>query len=158
MRSRLRPGEALAMEVRRHRLILAGPFAATLFLAACSTAAWWAGRPRLAPAAAIGAGAAAVWSLWRWLDWRADLWAVTSERVIDESGVLTARVMDSPLDTIHNVACVQTLGGRIFGYGTLNIQTAAEHGSTTIPMVADPEALREAILERRRVYTRGAGS
>ena len=25
----------------------------------------------------------AAWTFWRWLDWRCDLWAVTSQRVID---------------------------------------------------------------------------
>lgn len=141
--------------VRRHVIVLAGPFALALFLLGCFAAAGFVHRRYVAPAAGALFGVAALWVLWRWLDWRADLWAVTTERVIDESGVLTVRVVDSPLDTIHNVACEQTIWGRIFGYGTLNIQTAAEHGSTTIPEVAGPEDLRETILDLQQHYKHG---
>jgi uncharacterized membrane protein YdbT with pleckstrin-like domain len=64
--------------------------------------------------------------------------------------VLSLRAVDSPLDKIHNVACSQTLLGRVLGYGTLNIQTAAEAGSTTIESVAHPMEVKEAILERQQ--------
>jgi uncharacterized membrane protein YdbT with pleckstrin-like domain len=93
---------------------------------------------------------AVLWAGWRWLEWRCDLWAITSERVIDEAGVLSLRAVDSPLDKIHNVSCSQTLLGRVLGYGTLNIQTAAEAGSTTIESVAHPMEVKEAILERQQ--------
>ena len=155
MRSRLRPGEELAIEVHRHWMVLGRPFVLLLFLAGGLVAALFVHRPYVLPAAAALAGASGLWALWRWLEWRADLWAVTSQRVIDEWGVLTVHVIDSPLDTIHNVSCEQTLAGRMFGYGTLNIQTAAEHGSTTIPDVAAPEDLRETILEVQQRYKKG---
>ncbi len=155
MRSRLRAGEEMAAEVRRHWIVLCGPFGAALFLLGCLGAAAFVHRPYVVPA--VGALAAVVcgWALWRWLDWRADLWAVTSQRVIDESGVLEVRIVDSPLDTIHNVTCVQGIWGRMLGYGTLNIQTAATQGSTTIPDVTDPEDLRETILELQQRYKYG---
>jgi uncharacterized membrane protein YdbT with pleckstrin-like domain len=91
---------------------------------------------------------------WRFLDWRCDLWAVTGERVIDEEGVLAVRMVDSPVETIHNITCERPIVGRLLGYGTVNIQTAAEHGSVTIRRVGSPEDLRETIIEvkeRRRV-------
>jgi len=96
------------------------------------------------------AAVACGWALWRWLDWRADLWAVTSQRVIDESGVLSVRMIDSPLDKIHNITCEQSLWGRMLGYGTLNVQTAAEVGSTTIEKVTRPMELKEMILEQQQ--------
>lgn len=133
--------------VRRHWIILGGPVATTLFLAGCLIAAYFIRRPYVMPAVAALLVASAVWTFWRWLDWRCDLWAVTSHRVIDESGVLAVRMVDSPLDKIHNVTCEQSLWGRILGYGTLNIQTGAELGSTTIHEVAGPRELKETILE-----------
>lgn len=158
MRSRLRPGEELATVVRRHWIVLVRPFGLELFLAGGLVAAFFVHRPYVLPAAGALCGAAGLWALWRWLEWRADLWAVTTQRVIDEWGVLTVRVIDSPLDTIHNVGCEQTVAGRMFGYGTLNIQTAAEHGSTTIPYATDPEGLRETILEVQQRYKQGGSS
>jgi uncharacterized membrane protein YdbT with pleckstrin-like domain len=149
MRTRLRPGEDLAAVVRRHAVVLGGPFAVALFLGGCLIGAWFIGRPYVAPVAGAAFAVALLWAGWRWLDWRADLWAITSYRVIDESGVLTLRVVDSPLDKIHNVTCTQSLWGRMMGFGTLNIQTAAEVGSTTIETVAHPMELKETILDQQ---------
>src|SRR5262245_31849199 len=149
MRTRLRPGEDLAAEVRRHVIVMTGPLVLTLFLFGGAIGAWFVKRPYVLPAAAMALLLSACWALWRWLDWRSDLWAVTSQRVIDESGVLTLRAVDSPLDKIHNMTCTQSIWGRILGYGTLNLQTAAEVGSTTIETVPRPMELKETILEQQ---------
>jgi len=146
MRTRLRPGEELAAVVRRHAIVLGGPCALILFLFGCLIGAVFVKRPYVLPAAAMLLGLAAAWGLWRWLGWRADLWAVTSQRVIDESGVLSVRAVDSPLDKINEVTSTQSIWGRMLGYGTLNVQTAAEVGSTTIETVARPMELKETIL------------
>jgi uncharacterized membrane protein YdbT with pleckstrin-like domain len=161
MRTSLRPGEELAAVVRRHVIVLGVPFAFTLFLAGCLIGAWFVKRPRVVPALAIALSCSAAWALWRWLAWRSDLWAITSQRVIDESGVLSVRAEDSPLDKINNITCTQSLWGRLLGYGALSIQTAAEIGSATLETVARPMILKETILEqqeraRRYVMTRQA--
>jgi len=158
LRSRLRAGESVAAVVRRHWIVLAGPMALVLFLLGGLAAAWFVHRPHVLPAVAALFGVAVAWAFWRWLDWHCDLWAVTSQRVIDEEGVLAVRVVDSPLDTIHNVTCEQSLLGRMLRYGTLNIQTAAEHGSTTIVDVTRPEDLRETILELQQRYKYGGAA
>ena len=119
-----------------------------LMMLATTASAWAAG------AATIAAG---LWALCRWLVWRVDLWVVTNTRVIDESGVLTVRMMDSPLETINNVGCEQTLFGRMFGWGKVVLQTAAEHGETTIDGLARPEELRDAIIEMKEERRRSAG-
>ena len=157
MRSRLRPGETVRLEARRHPIAVVWPLLVLLFclggLAAAAvseTRAWL----YIAGAATIAAG---LWALGRWLVWRVDLWVVTNTRVIDESGVLTVRMMDSPLETIHNVGCEQTLFGRMFGFGKVVIQTAAEHGETTIEGLARPEELRDAIIEMKEQRRRSAG-
>jgi membrane protein YdbS with pleckstrin-like domain len=153
MRSRLRPGEQVELIVHRHPIRLAGPALLPLFLAGALGASLL--RPergwRIAAGAALLASVA--WGLWKWLEWRADLWAVTTQRVIDESGVLTVRMMDSPLEIIQNVACEQSIFGRTFGFGKVVIQTAAAHGEVALDGIAHPDRLRDAILdmkERRR--------
>jgi uncharacterized membrane protein YdbT with pleckstrin-like domain len=77
--------------------------------------------------------------------------------VIDESGVLTVRMVDSPLENIHNVSCEQTLFGRMFGFGKVMIQTAAERGALTLEGIASPEELRDAIIDMQ-VRRRAAGA
>jgi membrane protein YdbS with pleckstrin-like domain len=161
MRSRLRPGEEAVMEVRRHPLALAWPAVVVLFLGGALAASL------LAPQRAVLAAAAAVfafglaWALWRYAVWRRDLWVVTTSRVIDESGVLTVRMVDSPLETIHNVSCEQTIFGRMFGFGKVMIQTGAEQGALSLEGIAAPEDLRDAIIDmqvRRRAAAAGSGA
>jgi membrane protein YdbS with pleckstrin-like domain len=163
MRTRLRGAEEVAAVVRRHWIVLGGPWAAALFLFGCLVAAWFLKTPWVVPAAGSLLAASVAWALWRWLDWRCDLWVITSHRVIDESGVLAVRMVDSPLDKINNVTCEQSLWGRLLGIGTLNIQTAAELGSTTIRGVGDPTGIKDLILDlqerfRDRVLARQAGT
>ena len=153
MRSRLRPGETLIVEVRRHPMAVAGPMALGLFLLGAFGASWLAPEPVWRKVAGGLLLIGAVWVGWRFLVWRTELWAVTTQRVIDEAGVLTVRMVDSPLETINNVACQQTLFGRMLGFGRVEIQTAAERGPVTLEGIGDPESLRDAILdakERRR--------
>jgi len=135
--------------VRRHPIALLGPAATALFLLGAFGASWLAPAPawRMVGGAAFLLGG--VRALWRYIDWRFDLWAVTTQRVIDESGVLTVRTVDSPLETINNVVSEQTLFGRVFGFGKVVVQSAAEHGAVTIEGIARPEDLRDAILEMK---------
>ena len=137
------------MIVRRHPIALAAPAVLLLFAFGAFLASWLAPEPawRMVGGAALLVGGA--WSLWRYLTWRVDLWAVTSQRVIDESGVLTSRTVDSPLETINNVLSEQTLFGRMFGFGKVVVQSAAEHGAVRIEGIARPEELRDAILEMK---------
>jgi uncharacterized membrane protein YdbT with pleckstrin-like domain len=83
-----------------------------------------------------------------------NLWAVTNLRVIDEFGVLSLNSKESPLDKINNVTYNQSVWGRIFGYGNIQIQTAAEIGSTTYHLVERPRVLKDTITEMQEEYKR----
>jgi len=153
MRSRLRPGEELITVVRRHAIALLLPVGALVFAVGACGAAFLAPQRGWRFVGAAALAVAAIWALWEYVTWRADLWAVTTQRVIDESGVLTTRMVDSPLETINNVACQQSLFGRMLGFGRVEVHTAADRAAIEIGGIADPEGLRDAILdmkERRR--------
>ena len=81
-----------------------------------------------------------------------NLWAVTNLRIIDEFGVFTLNSKESPLDKINNVSYNQTLFGRLFDYGNVQIQTAAEIGSTTYSMVETPKKLKDTITQMQEEY------
>lgn len=51
--------------------------------------------------------------------------AVTSKRVIGKTGVVNTKAMDAALNKVQNVSVTQKLGGKIFNYGTVTINTAA---------------------------------
>ena len=79
---------------------------------------------------------------------------MTNLRVIDEFGFFSHNSKESPLDKINNVTYKQTVWGRIFGYGNVQIQTAAEIGSTTYYMVERPKALKDMITQMQEEYKR----
>jgi uncharacterized membrane protein YdbT with pleckstrin-like domain len=81
-----------------------------------------------------------------------NLWAVTNLRIIDEDGVFSINSKESPLDKINNVTYNQSLWGRIFDYGNVQIQTAAEVGATTYYMVEKPKKLKDTITTMQEEY------
>jgi uncharacterized membrane protein YdbT with pleckstrin-like domain len=81
-----------------------------------------------------------------------NLWAVTNLRVIDEYGVFSNNTKESPLDKINNVSYLQSFGGKIFGYGNVQIQTASEIGSTTYFAVENPKELKDTITHMQEEY------
>ena len=80
-----------------------------------------------------------------YLIWKCNIWVVTNYRVIDESGLLNHYAKESPLEKINNVSYDQTLWGRIFNYGHVEIQTAAEVGATDYHDVHGPKRLKDTI-------------
>lgn len=81
-----------------------------------------------------------------------NIWVVTNLRVIDEYGVFSNNTKESPLDKINNVSYRQSFWGKIFGYGNVQIQTAAEIGSTTYFAVENPKELKDTITQMQEDY------
>ena len=92
------------------------------------------------------------WLIYRIYLRKNNLWAVTNLRIIDEYGVFSHNAKESPLDKINNVSYQQSLLGRIFGFGIVQIQTAAEMGATTYPFVQRPKKLKDAITQMQEEY------
>jgi uncharacterized membrane protein YdbT with pleckstrin-like domain len=81
-----------------------------------------------------------------------NIWVVTNLRVIDEHGVISNNSKESPLDKINNVTYKQSFWGKIFGFGNVQIQTAAEIGSTTYFAVEKPKELKDTITQMQEEY------
>jgi membrane protein YdbS with pleckstrin-like domain len=125
--------------------------------------------PTLATLVLIAAGVFIVWHFqqaWGWLvavigiaywllryySWKVNIWVVTNFRVIDETGLLSHYAKESPLDKINNVSYDQTLAGRLFNYGHVEIQTAAEAGATDYYNVNHPRRLKDTITAAQAEY------
>lgn len=93
----------------------------------------------------IAAVAGILFFLIRYYAWKVNLWVVTNLRVIDEAGLLSHYAKESPLDKINNVSYDQTVMGRLFNYGHVEIQTAAEAGATDYYNVNHPKRLKDTI-------------
>lgn len=90
--------------------------------------------------------------LLRYYIWKVNIWVVTNFRVIDEAGLLNHYAKESPLDKINNVSYDQTLAGRLFNFGHVEIQTAAEAGATDYYNVNHPKRLKDTITAAQSDY------
>jgi len=88
---------------------------------------------------------AAIYFYYKMIERNNNIWAVTDLRVIDEFGVFSNNSKESPIDKINNVTYNQSLWGKIFGFGNVQIQTAAEIGSTNYSFVQHPGKLKDSI-------------
>jgi len=95
---------------------------------------------------------AAAWFGWKYLEWKHNIWVVTNFRIIDEFGVININTKESPLDKINNVSYQQTIWGRLFAFGDVEIQTAATVGETTYNMVDKPRLLKDTITNAQANY------
>ena len=91
-------------------------------------------------------------------DWRNQEWLITTRRVIRAEGVLNKSMSDSSLEKINDARLDQSVFGRIFGFGTLDILTAAEEvGGSNVadfPMIADPIDFKRAMLDQKEMLER----
>ncbi|HXU45272.1 MAG TPA: PH domain-containing protein [Thermoanaerobaculia bacterium] len=144
----LLPGETVVYRAHPSRIGLVPP----LGLAALGIvlgAAGWHFAASLLPLVVGGAVAAVslVWAAWIFVRLASRRYLLTDRRVILIEGLLAKSSKDAYLDKINNVEHRQTLAGRIFGFGDLEIDTASESGASTFERIADPLAFKRAILE-----------
>ncbi|AXY78600.1 hypothetical protein D3H65_10810 [Paraflavitalea soli] len=100
----------------------------------------------------IAAVAGIVYFLFAYWNWKVDIWVVTNYRVIDETGLINHYAKESPLEKINNVSYDQNIWGRIFNYGHVEIQTAAEIGATDYFNVHHPKRLKDTITLAQSEY------
>ena len=86
---------------------------------------------------------------WQILRWMNEEFVVTSRRVLQLEGVLNKQVVDSSLEKINDAVLTQSLFGRIFGFGDLDILTAAESGISRLRMLKDADDFKRAMLEAK---------
>ncbi|SHE24903.1 PH domain-containing protein [Actinomyces glycerinitolerans] len=61
-----------------------------------------------------------------WLRWMTTTYTVTSKRVITRSGIINKTGHDLPLSRISDVQQERTITDRMFGCGSLSLQTSAD--------------------------------
>jgi membrane protein YdbS with pleckstrin-like domain len=88
----------------------------------------------------------------KYYTWKVNIWVVTNYRVIDEAGLFSHFAKESPLDKINNVSYDQSFTGRVFNFGHVEIQTAAEVGATDYYNVNHPKRLKDTITAAQSDY------
>ena len=73
---------------------------------------------------------ALLWLLVRYLRWISTVYAVTTTRVIVQSGILGKNFDEIPIPQVRGVDVHQSVGQRMLGYGTVRV--SSEGGTTAI--------------------------
>jgi hypothetical protein len=87
--------------------------------------------------------------LWQALRWRSEEYIVTTRRVLRMEGVVNKRVIDSSLEKINDAVLTQSIFGRMFGFGDLEILTASETGISRLRMLRQPDDFKRAMLDAK---------
>jgi len=108
------------------------------------TAMGWA-----AAALVIGGLAVLAWHILRYISQE---YVLTNRRVVQVAGVLNKTSLDSSLEKINDARLSQSVFGRIFGFGDLEILTAADTGVDRFRMIRDPIGFKKAMLDAKHEY------
>jgi Bacterial PH domain/Short C-terminal domain len=94
----------------------------------------------------IGGLAYLGWQILRWVN---EEFVVTTRRVLQMEGVLNKQLVDSSLEKINDAVLTQSIFGRMFGFGDLDILTASESGISRLRMLKDADGFKRAMLEAK---------
>lgn len=89
---------------------------------------------------------------WSAIGYLNHVYLITNRRVIQVSGVLNKTSTDSSLEKINDAVLTQSIFGRIFGFGDLEVLTASEVGIDKFKMIVDPIGFKKAMLDAKHEY------
>jgi hypothetical protein len=90
-----------------------------------------------------------VWLAIRYWAWAAQDYIVTNRRVLKVEGIVNKRSADSSLEKINDAVLEQNVFGRIFGYGDLDILTAADEAIDKYRMLNKAPGFKKAMLDQK---------
>jgi uncharacterized membrane protein YdbT with pleckstrin-like domain len=99
----------------------------------------------------------AVWTGIVYFTWRAQEYFITNRRVLKVEGLVDKKSGDSSLDKINDAVLSQGLVARLFGYGNLEIMTAAEATIDKYEMLAHAVDFKKAMLDAKHKLEYGGG-
>jgi hypothetical protein len=83
---------------------------------------------------------------WEW--WAQD-YLITNRRILKVEGIFNKRSADSSLEKINDAVLHQDIFGRMFGYGDLDILTAADTAIDHYRMLADAPGFKRQMLDAK---------
>lgn len=86
---------------------------------------------------------------WQILRWQNEEFVVTSRRVLQTQGVINKQIVDSSLEKINDAILTESIFGRMFGFGDLEILTASESGISRLRMLRDADGFKRAMLDAK---------
>ena len=110
------------------------------------------GRIGVAVVGAISLFFAVTRGVWPLVVWRSDHYVFTDERVLLQDGVLTRERRDLPLNRINDHVMSQSLLDRMFGCGTLRIDSIGDQAAVlaSVPRVHEVQTTLYELIETDR--------
>ena len=87
-----------------------------------------------------------------YLEWQAEQYIVTNERVIQVQGIVNKRELATSLDKVNDIETDQTLFGRMFNYGTVDIITGSDIGINKLKYLDKPLEFKKVMLNAKNRY------
>ncbi len=92
------------------------------------------------------------------LRWNSEQIVITDRRVLQVRGVFNKRVIDSSLEKINDIELRQSILGRLFNFGTIEILTASgSEGTNVMDRIEAPLEFKRMLLEAKHNIDRGYG-
>jgi len=87
--------------------------------------------------------------LYRVLNWWREIYIVTNYRIIQIEGLMNRNTSDSALEKVNDIVTSQSIFGRMFSYGTINIITGSEAAINNIAGVSNPYHFKRVLMEAK---------
>jgi uncharacterized membrane protein YdbT with pleckstrin-like domain len=147
--SDLLPGENLVLKKHRHWIVaVKSMLLPALIVVAAVLAAFLSFVPSdyrliavLAALAIAGLSAIVVY-----IRWTAASFMLTNQRVLLTYGVFSRSSKVIPIDRVQDVSTKQSLLGRAFGYGRVEIDAAGSAGAEVLDHMPDPNGFRDEVF------------
>ena len=159
MASDLLPGENLVLKDHQHWIVLIRALVIPVVLLIIGaivdfTVKSGTGIPHFRTLVTLVAIAIALlWLIVVWIRWQATSYTLTDQRIIIETGVFGRSSKIIPIDRVQDCTTKQTLIGRIFGYGRVEVDAAGAQGAEVLNPLPSPAQFRDQVFvqsERRR--------
>jgi len=89
------------------------------------------------------------------LIWWNRQYIITNRRVIQIAGVINKNITDSSLEKVNDVKMEQSVLGRLFNFGNVEILTASELGANIFRYIGNPIHFKTAMLNAKEELERG---
>jgi len=165
MTSELLPGENLILKDHPHWVVVAKAFALPIVVLVLMglidyfVHVDFFRRSAKIVATLILVAIAGLWVIVVWIRWQATAYTLTDQRIKIETGVFGRQSKMIPIDRIQDCTTRQTLIGRIFGYGRVEVDAAGAQGAEVLDHLPNPGFFRDQVFvqsERRRGGASGA--
>ena len=140
--------ETVVVDLHPHWWCLVKPMALLIAAMAASIVVLLQTDARTLPRTALGWAclglivAAACWLVARSLRWVTTNFVITTQRVIDRSGVLSKHSTEIPLERVNTVMSSQGILERLFGVGDLVIESGGEVGQQRFEDIRNPNRVK----------------